>query len=88
MKVADCKLVITFYFTMTGKYSHQAKSILNLKQRIGLQFMDILCINDRQKCTHLIKMIRACVLFCKSRLGKMVSVLTKKNPTPLLKTNF
>ena len=34
-------------------YSHLVKSILNLKQKIGLQFLDILCVSDRQKCRQL-----------------------------------
>ena len=31
----------------------EAYSILNPKQKTGLQFLSILCISDRQKCRHL-----------------------------------
>ena len=33
--------------------THLVKSILNFKQKIGLQFLDILCVSNRQKCRQL-----------------------------------
>ena len=35
--------------------AHLVKSILNLKQKIGLHFSDILCVSYKQKCRHLEK---------------------------------
>ena len=32
---------------------HLVKSILNLKQKTGHRFLDILCVSDRQKCRQL-----------------------------------
>ena len=35
--------------------THLVKSILNLKQKIGFQYSDILCVGIRQKCRQLQK---------------------------------
>ena len=40
---------------LTGLCPHLVKSILNLKQKIGFQYSDILCVGIRQKCRQLQK---------------------------------